>query len=66
MSDAELLALAEREYGFLTDDNYHCAAAIMQALAYRLRDLTSPSFEEIKAPVVKPSGPRDERPCLDE
>lgn len=66
MSDAELLALAEREAAFLSEENNHCAASIMQALAYRLRDLTSPSFEEIKARVIKPSGPRDERPCLDE
>lgn len=66
MSDAELLALAEREYGFLSDDNNHSAAAIMRALAYRLRDLTSPSFDDLKAMTIKPSGPRDERPCLDE
>jgi hypothetical protein len=37
MSDAELLALAEREYGFLSDDNNHSAAAIMRALIVMLR-----------------------------
>ncbi len=66
MSDEELLALAEREAGFLAGENNHCAAAIMRALAYRLRDLTSPSFDDLKAITIKPSGPRDERPCLDE
>lgn len=37
MSDAELLALAEREAGFLDDDNNHCAAAILRALVVMLR-----------------------------
>lgn len=37
MSDAELLALAEREYGFLTEENNHSAAAIMRALVVMLR-----------------------------
>lgn len=66
MTDAELLALAEREAAFLSEENNHCAAAIMRALAYRLRDLTSPSFDDLKAMTIKPSGPRDERPCLDD
>jgi hypothetical protein len=37
MSDAELLALAEREAGFLADENNHCAASIMRALVVMLR-----------------------------
>lgn len=61
MTDAELLALADREVAFLSAGNDHCAAAVMRALADRLRDLCSPSFEEIKARVIKPEISRDDR-----
>jgi len=37
MSDAELLALADREAAFLSAGNDHCAAAIMRALIVALR-----------------------------
>jgi len=38
MNVCELLGLADREAGFLTEENNHCAAAIMRALAEALRD----------------------------
>lgn len=37
MTDAELLTLADREVGFLEDENNHCAASIMRALIVVLR-----------------------------
>lgn len=66
MTDAELLTLADREASFLSAENNHCAAAVMRALADRLRDLRSPSFEEIKARVLKPEIVRDDRNFGDE
>ena len=48
MRDAELLTLADREAQRLTDENDHCAAIIMKALAERLRE--NPRRTAIDAP----------------